>query len=328
MGRRAGPLAQPQVAHISGHLDRDDLEFFAGQHRDVRAPARAEHDRRVGLELGAAGPAPALGGRLGDLQPGARQAGALGGQVEAEPDRVRHHAGQRADLQVHAGDRGAGQLLRDGVHHAFGDRQFVHAASRRGQQMRGSGSPTSRSTIRVPPNVVLIVTSPTGSAVTSPTIAACAPNGWARRAASAFSAWAPSTTATSRPSQATYSGSMPSSSAAPRTWARTGMASSATSTPTPAALAISLRMVATPPLVASRSARTPGTAPSSPATSPARDAVSDSTSASMSSSPRASMMVTPWSPMGPETRIASPGRACATPRFTPAGMAPTPAVLM
>src|SRR5215472_6632131 len=176
--RVPAPSAQPQVAHTSRHLDRDDLELLPAEHRDVRAPARAQHDRRIGLEAGAAGPAPALGGRLGDLQPGPRQAGALGGQVEAESDRVRHHAGQRADLQVHAGDRGAGQLLRDGVHHAFGDRQFVHTASRRGQQMRGSGSPTSRSTILVPPNVVLIVTSPTGSAVTSPMIAACAPSGW------------------------------------------------------------------------------------------------------------------------------------------------------
>src|SRR5215471_10862337 len=328
MRRRAGPSAQPQVAHISRHLDRDDLEFLAGEHGHVRAPARAQHDQRIGPELGTAGAAPAPGGRLGDLQSGAREPGALGGQVEAEPDRVRHHAGQRADFQVHAGDLGAGQPLGDGVHHAFGDRQFVHAASRRGQQMRGSGSPTSRSTIRVPPNVVLIVTSPAGSAVTLPMIAACAPSGWARRAAIASSAWPPSTTATSRPSHATYRGSMPSSSAAPRTWARTGMASSATSTPTSAALAISFKMVATPPLVASRSARTPGTARSSPATSPARDAVSDSTSASMSSSPRASMIVTPWSPIGPETRIASPGLACATPRFTPAGTVPTPAVLM
>ncbi len=32
------------------------------------------------------------------------------------------------------------------------------------------------------------------------------------------------------------------------------------------------------------------------------------------------MMVTPWSPIGPETRIASPGRALATPRFTSAAI--------
>ena len=33
----------------------------------------------------------------------------------------------------------------------------------------------------------------------------------------------------------------------------------------------------------------------------------------MSSSPRASMIVTPWSPIGPDTRTASPGRTCAAP---------------
>ena len=57
-------------------------------------------------------------------------------------------------------------------------------------------------------------------------------------------------------------------------------------------------------------------------------AVSDSMSASMSSSPRASMMVTPWSPIGPDTMMASPGRARATPRLTSRSMTPTPAVLM
>src|SRR5215472_4345949 len=256
---------QPQVPHISRHRDRDDLELFPAQHRGVGAPARAEHDRAVGDELAVAGPAPAPGGRLGDVQLRPGQAGSLGSQVEAEADRVGHHAGQRADLQVDPGDLGARQPLRHRLDHAFRDRQLVHG----GQQIRGSGSPTSRSTIRVPPNVVLSVTRPGGSAVTWPMTAACAPSGWARSAATAWSARLPSTTATRRPSHATYSGSMPSSSAAPRTSARTGMASSVTTTSTSAALAISLRIVATPPLVASRSARTPGTAPSSPATSPA-----------------------------------------------------------
>src|SRR5579864_4749776 len=77
--------------------------------------------------------------------------------------------------------------------------------------------------------------------------AACSPSGCARRATSALSAAAPSTTATRRPSHATYMGSMPRSSEAPRTSARTGMSFSLTSTPTLAALAISFRIVATPP---------------------------------------------------------------------------------
>ena len=80
-------------------------------------------------------------------------------------------------------------------------------------------------------------------------------------------------------------------------------------TATPAAVAISLRTVATPPRVASRmAAHAAATASSSAATRPCSGAVSDATSASMSSSPRASMMVMPWSPIGPETmhRVAGP----------------------
>ena len=210
--------------------------------------------------------------------------------------------------------------------------QAVVAAARdrllSGQQMRGRGSPTSRSTILVPPNPVLSWTMPGGSAVTWPMMAAWSPSGCARRAASARSASPASTTATRRPSQATYIGSMPRSSLAPRTSARTGMSSSRTSTPTSADLAISLRIVATPPRVASRSARTPPVAASRSATSPFSAAVSDWTSASMSSSPRASMIVMPWSPIGPETMIASPGRASATPSSGASGaIRPTPAVL-
>src|SRR6266508_6342273 len=89
------------------------------------------------------------------------------------------------------------------------------------------------------------------------------------------------------------------------------MSSSWITTLTPAALATSFSTVATPPRVASRSARTPDVAASRSATSPPSGAVSEATSASMSSSPRASMMVTPWSPIGPETITASPGRALA-----------------
>src|SRR5215469_14718485 len=108
--------------------------------------------------------------------------------------------------------------------------------------------------------------------------AACSPSGCARRAASARSAAVPSMTATRRPSHATYMGSRPRSSAAPRTSARTGMSFSLTRTPTSAALAISLNglvaglLSATPGVRAlrdaTRSARTPGVADSRPATSP------------------------------------------------------------
>jgi len=123
-------------------------------------------------------------------------------------------------------------------------------------------------------------------------------------------------------------GSMPSSSEAPRTSVRTGIASSVTTTLTLAAVATSFRMVATPPRVASRSARTPVQAASSSAIIPFIAAVSETMSASISSSPRASMIVTPWSPIGPDTITASPGWAVATPSDISCSTTPSPAVLI
>ena len=87
---------------------------------------------------------------------------------------------------------------------------------------------------------------------------------------------------------------MPRISQAPVTSGRTGTLFSSTTTATFEALAISLRIVPTPPRVASRRARTPaGTASRRAETSPCSGAVSEVTSDSMSSSPRASMIVTP-----------------------------------
>jgi len=39
------------------------------------------------------------------------------------------------------------------------------------------------------------------------------------------------------------------------------------------------------------------------------------------------MIVMPWSPIGPDTMMASPGRACATPSAASRSITPTPAVL-
>src|SRR4029450_2166586 len=88
---------------------------------------------------------------------------------------------------------------------------LVHAQpfrSRRSQQIRGRGSPTSRAPMRVPPNEVFKSPRPGGSSLPRPITAAPSPRGWERSAPRAASAWSPSTTATSRPSQATYSGAM------------------------------------------------------------------------------------------------------------------------
>ena len=137
------------------------------------------------------------------------------------------------------------------------------------QQMRGSGSPTSRSTIRVPPNAVRSSTSPGGSSLTRPMTAAPSPSGWrAQRGQGRVGRGRRATTATSRPSQATYSGSMPSSSRRPaRPRAAPGRRPRRPPRRPRRASATSLRMVATPPRVASRSSRTP----SAPASSRSAD---------------------------------------------------------
>ncbi len=124
---------------------------------------------------------------------------------------------------------------------------------------------------------------------------------------------------------------MPSSSQAPRTPGRTGIASSSRTTATPEDSATSLSTVATPPRVASRRQRTrpPSHASSSRAVRPLSGAVSETRSAaSMSSPPRASMTVTPCSPIGPDTMIASPGSAADALSRTAGSTTPTPAVVM
>ena len=130
----------------------------------------------------------------------------------------------------------------------------------------------------------------------------------ARSAASAASAWSAATAATSTPSFATCIGSMPRSSAAPATIGCTGTAASRTSIATPDARASSLRRRRR--RRASRRAGSAGrarrrrAARRRPATA---GACRTRSSAPRSNSPRASMIAVPWSPMRPETRIASPG---------------------
>src|SRR5688572_25047848 len=76
-----------------------------------------------------------------------------------------------------------------------------YARSRRhGQQIRGNGSPTNMSMIRVPPNAVRKTTMDFGSAAISPIRAASTPSGCDRSPFSAASASAAGTTARSFPS--------------------------------------------------------------------------------------------------------------------------------
>src|SRR5690606_3257420 len=71
------------------------------------------------------------------------------------------------------------------------------------QQMRGSGSPTSMSTIRVPPKAVRTATVADSRSVISPMTTASRPSGCSRMAASAASVSSGATTASTLPSLAT-----------------------------------------------------------------------------------------------------------------------------
>ncbi len=164
--------------------DRDP-QLFAGHDRHVRAAAPAQQQLVGRPEPGAAVRHGTHAGHLDDLQVRAGHGRALGGQIEAEPDRVRFDAGQLADLEAvraRSACPGAASAICSITASAI-DNSCMPA-----QQIRGSGSPTSRSTIRVPPNAVLSSTSPGGSSAIRPMIAAPAPSGCARSAASAASA--------------------------------------------------------------------------------------------------------------------------------------------
>ena len=137
------------------------------------------------------------------------------------------------------------------------------ATAGRGQQIRGSGSPTSMSTIRVPPNAVLSSTSPGGSSCTRPMTAAPAPSGCAADRVER-----------ERGASPRYDGDEPPLTRDVERVDAEQLARTGDHGPHRArrsrrrrprrreAAATSLRIVATPPRVASRSNRTSGTASS------------------------------------------------------------------
>ena len=116
------------------------------------------------------------------------------------------------------------------------------------------------------------------------------------------------TNASSLPSLATYSGSRPSSPQASRTSAGIGNVRSSSAMPTPAVLAISLSVAATPPRVGSRSTCTSAPVSSMAATSPCSGAVSLATVVPNSSPSRQLITATPCTPMSPLTMTTSPTR--------------------
>ena len=166
-----------------------------------------------------------------------------------------------------------------------------------------------QSITRLPPNAVSTRTIPGGSVLTSPISAASSQPG--------------TTAGTPEPSSAASGRDEgdelalvrhvhrvdPQDLAGARDRGRNGnVAPRRTRTATPDARASSFSTVATPPRVASRMQRSAGPAASSSASTAGQsERVSDSTSASSSNSPRASMTAVPCSPIGPDTRMRSPG---------------------
>ncbi len=190
----------------------------------------------------------------------------------------------------------------DALHRAR-DAESPCAPSDVHQQMRGSGSPTSMSTIRVPPNVVRSTTMPSGSAAISPIDGRRSPERvrahrrqrrrrprraprrrrpcprWRRTAGRCRAG-------RRRRRTAGATGKVSARRARRRRWRR---------------CASSLHTVPTPPRVGSRSQRVSGAAASSASTRPLTGAVSERMSASRARSPRASITAMPWSPMVPDT---------------------------
>lgn len=72
--------------------------------------------------------APAVGptGDLHHIETRALEQRPLRAHVEAEADRVRHHARELADLERHGSDPGLGEPFGHGRHDALGDRHLVH----------------------------------------------------------------------------------------------------------------------------------------------------------------------------------------------------------
>jgi len=250
---------QPHVAHMIKHPYRGDGQLLAGKDLNVGAAARQSR----------------IGPSGSNVCPQARHSHRIPGSVisrlapsNAVPSVARSKQNSSAWLPPRTARRSPAAPRRSAGREAALSPRPPGSPRSRARAYRSadprSGSPTSRSTIPHAAEGGLQVHEAGRIAgdVADDRRGECRAGGSAAPA-SAWSASSPGTTATSRPSQATYIGSMPSSSAAPRTSGRTGMSSSLTSTPTSAALAISLR-IGPRPRGRVPHARTPGTASSSP----------------------------------------------------------------
>src|SRR3954468_15250835 len=155
----AGALGSVATAHpsISDQRFVFDLQgvhqqLLAPEHLDVEPAARPALQRELRQRaVGPARPAPAAGRHDLHRKLGALELRALGHQAEGELERRRHDLTQVADLQLDAPHLAPGRVSARDADDGVGDRELVHAAP---QQILGSGSPTSWSMTRRPPNAV------------------------------------------------------------------------------------------------------------------------------------------------------------------------------
>src|SRR5206468_72171 len=147
---------------------------------NVQTSARAAREREsVDLSQRAARPARNFCRHLLELERRTFDRSSTRDELERELERGRNDLPQSTNAHL---DRRYAPAVRMGLGDAddrLCDRQLVH------QQILGSGSPTSMSMIRRPPNAVSTITRPGWSAVTSPISAAPSQPGAARSAARA-----------------------------------------------------------------------------------------------------------------------------------------------
>src|ERR1035437_4506976 len=164
--------------------DSQDVEVVAARDRERVAAARAEAEpraRRSARDL-AANPAGLAGGPEVHLELRRRILGAGHGGLPCELEEVGLHGGKLTDGDAHDLET-ARAAVGYGLAREAADLDCqAHLVY---QQILGSCSPVSRSTMRRPPMRLLRRTVPRGSAKTSPMAAALRPSGCALSRASA-----------------------------------------------------------------------------------------------------------------------------------------------
>src|SRR5215831_7543058 len=171
------------------------MEFLTGSHLHLEAAAPPAGEwKRPDLRLRAAGVAGDHDRHLVDDELRTLDRRTHRDELERERERVDHDLAQPSHRELDARDTAPLRVpLRD-RDDCLGEGELVH------QQILGSGSPTSMSITRRPPNAVSTSTSPGGSLLTTPISAACSQPPAARRATRAASAASGATNATSTPS--------------------------------------------------------------------------------------------------------------------------------